>query len=62
MKSKVFIKNIAKLLSFSLFFGSILTSCSNGLNDINELEGTQARTGFVIVGTTASNNALVKYF
>ena len=63
MKSKLFTRYTVKLFIFTLFCGGIFTSCENdGLNDISELQGTQATSGFVVIGNTASDNALVKYF
>ncbi|RNC83444.1 MAG: hypothetical protein ED556_12875 [Winogradskyella sp.] len=62
MKSIIAMKNNFNRIILGIFLTTVIVSCEDGLNDLGELEGVQATSGFVVVATTASNNAVVKYF
>ncbi|WP_340066842.1 hypothetical protein [Ascidiimonas aurantiaca] len=54
----------SKFVFLVFVFASVYISCDDGLNDLAELgDASNIKTsGFVVVGTTASNTALVKYY
>ncbi len=59
------LRNLSKLITKLPVFGLVLViviSCDDGFNDLEDNNVVQQTSGFVVVGTTASNTALVKYF
>lgn len=61
-KELINISDTMKRIVLSVLVLVFIISCDDGFNDLEDNNVVQQTSGFVVVGTTASNTAVVKYF